>query len=403
MSQYIVDGSATLSKRQAAFPAGAWHLAESGQGAYVFSDQGQPYLDLVSALGALTVGHAHPHVVRAVQRQVERGSLYSWPSKLEGRVAARLREHIPSAELFKFCKSGSEACAAAIMTARAAKPAAALGTILTFENHYHGWLSDTTVRTAVHPGRPEWMQLGMTQLPETATGDLVREHLSGTAQCAAMICEPERLIHLKDIVAACREHGVLIIFDETLSGGRLAVAGMQALVDIVPDLSIYGKALGGGLPLAFVCGSAAVMQHAWTVSGTFSGDALALAACDAMLDLYEKLDIVQCLDKRGAVLRKAFLSVSQEHPHLGMTVHGRNPRFWVTFGTDQDRRALMSAYVRGMHDRGYLTHQAVTFASAAMSPDMVEHAAQDIGIVWRSIVSGQLTVPEQDRYADSVR
>lgn len=404
MSQYIVDGSATLSKRRAAFPDGAWHLAGSGQGAYVFSDEGVPYMDLVSALGALTVGHAHPHVVRAVQRQIERGSLYSWPSKLEGAVAERLQGHIPSAQLFKFAKSGSEACAAAIMTARAARAGqSALGTILTFEGHYHGWLSDTTVRTPVHPGRPEWMQLGMSQLPSEATADIVREHLAGVAPHAAMICEPERLPHLKEVVEVCREHGMLIIFDETLSGGRLAVAGMQALVDIVPDLSVYGKAFGGGLPMAFICGTEAVMRHAWTVSGTFSGDALGLAACNAMLDLYEVSDIIRKLDERGAVLKHAFLRVSQRHPHLGMVIHGRNPRFWVSFAPDQDRRALMSAYVLGMHDLGYLTHPAVTFASAALTSDDVERAAQDIEGVWDDVVSGRLAVAEQHRYADSVR
>ena len=396
----IPDGSCTLSKRPAAFPSGCPVLALAGDGPYLIADDGAAggqWLDWMCALGALTVGHGHPKVVEAVTKQLQySGAIFSLPSMLEGHVAERLCQRIPAAKLgqIKFVKTGSEACAGAVRIARAAT---GRDTILAFKKHYHGWHDWWAAKAEKHPGVPDFMEQGVLFVD----GELLPQAI-WEERTAAVICEPERLVadygvsYLPKLMDTARKAGALVIFDETLSGGRLAFGGVSDFYNLIPDLAIYGKALGGGLPLAFIAGRRDVMQHAWPVSGTFSGDALALAACNAMIDIYETEHVIEKLWLNGTYVYRMLQDFALDHKALGMTVHGQPPRFWVDFGphvrVDErgvhtsgnwngqsppvDRRLFMSVVVQQAVRRGVLVHPAVFFANAAMTTSQVEESME---------------------------
>lgn len=407
-TRFVPDGSCTLSKRREAFPSGVWRPAFGGSGPYVLSsltDRPAKYLDLVCALGALTVGHNHPHVVEAVCQQMRAGAIFSLPHVLEGHVAERLCSVIPCAEQVKFVKTGSESTAAAIRIARAAT---GRSEVWGLKGHYHGWHDWWAQTSEKHPGVEEDGQV-------FAFEDLAALLLAAEPQRladasayrpAAIIVEPERLEMadgggLQLLVDTARRIGTVVIFDEMLSGGRLRVGGAQELYGVEPDLACFGKAFGGGLPLAFVCGRRELMQHAWPVSGTFSGDALALAACDAMLDLYEREDVIGKLWSVGTALYQSIAYFGHGHPRLGLRLHGRPPRFWLTFGAHVDRRQFMSVVVQQAAQRGVLMHQAVIFASAAMDPEQTKTALTAVTIGLEAATAGGPLVGEP--YKDSAR
>ena len=410
MAGHVVDGSCTLSKREHAFPSGVWGPVNYGHGPMLFLADGRRYLDLMCGLGALTVGHNHHKVVAAVLRQVGEGCLFSLPSFWEEHVAARLCDIIPCAEQVKFVKTGSEATAAAIRIARAATGRTR---VWAFRTGFHGWHDWWAVTSPTHPGVPE----EMAPLVEVFDGldAACRFAFENPPQDtrllpAAVICEPERIGRgdaLMWLVKHTRALGAKIIFDEMLSGGRLALAGAQQYYgDIWPDLATYGKAFGGGLPLAFVCGPRALMQHAWPVSGTFSGDALALAACDAMLDVYHDEDVIGRLWRNGEALLALFAGYATSP--LRLTLHGLAPRFWWDYGPGIDRRLAQSVFVQQAAKGGVLVHPAVLFSSAALTPQQTTHVVGKLDAALRvvedGVVQGNLASRlDGDMYQDSVR
>jgi glutamate-1-semialdehyde aminotransferase len=375
--EYIPEGSFTLSKRPDAFPSqGSPRFAARGQGPYVIDDKGVSYLDWICGLGALTVGHTHPHVIDAVIKQVRDGAIYSLPSVLEGQVAERLCGLIPCAEQVKVVKTGSEACAAAVRIARAAT---GREKIVKFKDHYHGWHDWTMVTSAKHPGVPDSLLSGILEIHK----DFDFDEAAGLP--AAFICEPERLLlngfDLPRLMDVAREHGVLIIFDETLSGGRLRLGGAQEMIGLYPDLAVFGKAFGGGYPFAFVCGKREYMQHAWPVSGTFSGDAIGLTAANAMLDVFEEPNHnglgASVIDTMWSVGQRLWEALETKAKAVGLPLNlgGNYPRFWIKdFGPDIDRRQAMSVFVQICAAWGVLVHQAVIFASAAMTEPQIERS-----------------------------
>lgn len=410
---HIPDGSFTLSKRPAAFPSGVWDYAIGGQGPYVTTASGRQYLDCMCALGALTVGHAHPKIVEAVSAQMARGSIFSLPSCLEERVAGRLCDVIPCAERVRVVKTGSEACSAAV---RIARVATGRDVVLTTTTSYHGWHDGFAATKPRHPGVPDMLEeltltFGYNSIEGFKAAIEESVHLSD-ALPAAVILEPvqgEPPVDgfLEKLVAIARDKGIVVVFDEMLCGGRLRVGGAQEFYNVTPDLATFGKAFGGGLPFAFVCGKADLMQHAWPVSGTYSGDALALAAADAMLDLYQEEGIIDALWANGHALLSGLRSIV---PPGGPTIvfHGHDPRFWFTFGGPVDERLAKSVFVQKCASGGVLVHPAVVFASAAMSARQVMLAADVMASALADVLSaidhGSLAAElVGEPYQDSVR
>lgn len=407
-TQFIPDGSFTLSKRPAAFPTGVWGHALDGHGPYVRTAT-KTYLDCMCALGALTVGHSHPHIVDAVTRQLIRGTIYSLPSKLEMVVSERLcgvAGVIPCAAQVRVVKTGSEACSAAV---RIARMATGRSLVVTNPTSYHGWHDELMAAKPSHPG--------VVGDHAIRTLDFYNkshrlEDVVATDGVAAVIFEPVQGEppadgFLQQVVDVCRRHGTVVIFDEMLCGGRLALGGAQEYYGVIPDLATFGKALGGGLPFAFVCGRRDLMKHAWPISGTFSGDALALAAANAMLDIYDEEPVITKLWRYGAALKNAIMR-GAEGTGVTVVLCGHDPRFWLEFGPSVDKRLALSVFSQQCAARGVLVHPAVIFANAAMIDEEVARCADAMEYAMRMVCTGiaENRLPkllDGEQYADSVR
>jgi len=403
----IPDASFTLSKRPRAFPSGVWGQVTCGKGPRVWTRDGRVLMDWICGLGALAVGHDHPHVMAAVSKQLLKGTLFSLPSVLEEEVADRLCEVIPCADQVRVVKTGSEACSAAV---RIARMATGRDVILTTETSYHGWHDGFVAVKPKHPGVPDQFEEVIFSVPYNELGrltEILRDNPVAAVMLEPVQGEPPKPGYLDGLVKAAHEYGALVIFDEMLCGGRMNLGGAQKYYGVMPDLATFGKALGGGLPFAFVCGRSDLMKHAWPVSGTFSGDALALAAAEAMLDIYRDEPVITSLWRNGEIVQQALLQVAERYD-LTLVIHGHAPRFWLDFSPTVDKRLALSVFSQQAAKRNQLVHPSVIFASAAMTSQEATSGASALAdamaVVCEGIKEGTLAeLLVGDPYEDSVR
>ena len=271
------------------------------------------YIDYVLGQGPLILGHTNPLVIEAVKAQLDRGQVYSAQHALEVDVAAAVCRMVPCAERLRFNSVGSEAVHAAWRLARAFT---GREKILKFEGHYHGWFD-----SALYSVGPSLAAAGPVQAPvpvpgtkgqaRSTAGDMViapwndlealSAILDGHRDEVAAVCMEPVLCnsgcisplpgYLAGVQELCRHHGCLLIFDEVITGFRLAPGGAQEYLSITPDLAIFGKAIAGGFPLSCLAGRAEVMDlisrgevgHA----GTFNSNPVVMAAAAATLSELE--------------------------------------------------------------------------------------------------------------------
>ena len=391
-------GSHTMSKRPASYPIDGERFADSGAGPYVMATDGRQYLDFVCSLGATTLGYGHPAIEEAVLQQVADGALFSFPHRLEIEVAERLCKVIPCAQNIRFLKTGSEACSAAASIARSYT---GRDVILCEDTGYHGWHDGFRVLSDVHPGVPD----GMSQFVRSFTyGDLNSLEAALGPDVAAVMIEPARLStppdgFLKAVRAMTHQAGSLLIFDEMIMGGRHALAGGQEFFSVTPDMATFGKAFGAGYSFAFVAGSVRVMQHAWPISGTYSGDAIGLAACSAMLDVYESEGTIGTIRSNGKRLWDAF---DQDV----VSLHGYPPHFQIRL-LRHNQRIGMSYFVQECAEAGVLFHPQIVNISGVMNTHHIDEACEVVaGVIGRmqSMDDAQLALAVRSApYEASVR
>ena len=300
--QTIPLGSQTFSKSRTQYPVGISPLyAARAKGAEIWDVDGNKYIDLVSSLASITLGYGDPEVNKAVKKQLRLGVSLSLPAKLEAEVAELIVEMVPSAEMVRFGKNGTDATSAAIRLARA----------FTGRDHiivcgYHGWQDWYIGSTTRNKGVPESVS-SLTHKFEYNNIDslkVVLDSLNG--QVAAVIMEPMNATYpvpgfLEGVLALTHQAGALLIFDETITGFRYAKGGAQELFGITPDLSTFGKGLANGFPLSAVAGRREVMIEMEEIffSGTFGGELLSLAAAKAVLQRQMREDVCGELSSNG--------------------------------------------------------------------------------------------------------
>ena len=327
-----LTGTALLTRAEELMPSagiGAYALPEDlrfvfaeGRGARLRDVDGREYVDYVGGAGALILGHAHPAVVEAVNRRSQRGMhIFGVLNDSAVALAERLVEAIPSAEKILYATTGSEATAFAFRLARAAT---GRELILKFEGAYHGNHDYALVSTfpreqASYPwgapdtsGQPKAVRESMLVAPYNdieTTGKIFEQYGS---KIAAVIVEPVQRIIVADprflvqLRQLCTEHGVLLIFDEVVTGFRIAYGGAQTQHPVMPDLSTFGKIVGCGGPLAVVAGRADIIdlgdprrcgQDRFAYfGGTLHGNPLAAAATLAVLDELSKPGVYRELE-----------------------------------------------------------------------------------------------------------
>lgn len=262
------------------------HTHGYGLGCYLHDAWGNRYLDFPSALGSLILGYSNTRVIEAVQKQAFRGCSFTLPTTLEVEVAEHLRALVPVAERIRFLKTGSEACAAAVRIARAAT-----GRPIVLSQGYHGHNDLFTSLTDPALGVQDQFFIRSLRFYEDPY-EYVKEHSDlDPKQIACLIVEALYLEmsddwanYLRLLRRFCTEHGIVLIFDEIITGFRVPDWTVSKMYSVEPDLICMGKAIANGYPLALVGGKKELMDACeYFISSTFSGDAISLAACLATI------------------------------------------------------------------------------------------------------------------------
>jgi glutamate-1-semialdehyde 2,1-aminomutase len=310
-AQSLIPGGVNSPVRAFGAVGGTPRFLSRGEGPYVWDADGTRYLDLVQSWGALLFGHAHPRIVEAAERAARSGTSFGAPTEQEIELAARIVDAMPGVDMVRLVSSGTEATMSAI---RLARGFTGRDLLITFEGCYHGH-SDALLAKAGGSG------LATFGIPRSSgvTGGAARDTLTAAfndldsvndlfahrdQEIAVVVVEPvaanmgvvpptpDFLAGLRQL---CDEHGALLLFDEVITGFRLARGGAQERFGVLPDLTTVGKVMGGGFPCAGFGGRGEVMAHLAPggevyQAGTLSGNPVAVAAGIATLDLIDELD-----------------------------------------------------------------------------------------------------------------
>ena len=295
--------SQTFSKSLTQYPRGASpFFIEKGKGSKVFDVDGNEYVDFVNSLAAVTLGYCDSDVDRAVKEQMKNGVIFSLPHILEVIVAEKLIEMIPCAEKVRFAKNGTDATTASIRIARA----------YTGKTHiavcgYHGWQDWYIGSTARDQGVPDEVKELTHKFEYNNINSL--EKIFQNQDLACVIMEPMNIEYpennfLEKVKKLTHKNNALLIFDETITGFRYSLGGAQHFFNVIPDLATFGKGMANGYPLSAVVGSNKIMQKVEDIffSGTFGGECLSLAAANAVIDKYKKLQVIDHLNEIGKYL-----------------------------------------------------------------------------------------------------
>jgi len=320
---------------------GTPRFAVRGEGAYVVDADGNRYVDLVQSWGALLFGHARPEIVEAAREAAARGTTFGAPTEGEVELAERITAAMPSVETVRLVSSGTEAAMSAI---RLARGFTGRDLVVKFEGCYHGH-SDALLAKGAGSGMATFGIPGSPGVTEGAARDTLTvpfndaEALAnvfaarGDAIAAVIVepvaanmgvvpPEPRFLERMRELAT---DHGSLLVFDEVITGFRIAFAGAQSVHAVTPDLTVLGKVMGGGFPCAAFGGRRDVMERLAPVgpvyqAGTLSGNPVAVAAGIAALDLAKELDPFPALAETASALA-AGLTERLSERGLALTVN----------------------------------------------------------------------------------
>jgi glutamate-1-semialdehyde 2,1-aminomutase len=375
-SSAVIPGGVNSSIRAFRSVGGDPYLVSRAQGAYVWDVEGRQLIDLVQSYGAIILGHAHPVVTAAVTAAVTDGTSYGAPTPREMKLAEAISERVKSCEQVRFMNSGTEATSTAV---RLARGATGRKRIVTFHGNFHG--ATDALLAAGGSGIATLGLPGTAGVPDEAVANTwvmpynVVPELD--ADVAAVIVEPVGANmgvvapvkgFLEGLRAECDRVGALLIFDEVITGFRLGLGGAQAKFDVTPDLTCFGKVIGGGLPIGAVGGRKDVMSHLTPIgavfhAGTLAGNPLATAAGLAALsqlndDVY--MELSARARRLAALLRDACSAngITAQFPvvgtlvgmHFGNGLQGRSPQNFNDAKTTDE--ALYARVFHALLDNG---------------------------------------------------
>jgi glutamate-1-semialdehyde 2,1-aminomutase len=307
--------SQTFSKSAMNFPRKATPLfLEKGQGAYVWDYDGNKFIDYVIGLMPVILGYCDPDVDRAIKSQLNNGIIFSLPSELEVQLSEKLMELIPCAKMARFGKNGSDVTSAAIRLARA----------YTGRNRiavcgYHGWHDWYIGSTSRSLGVPKVIKDLTSKFifndPDSLESLLKKDPNS----FAAVILEPTGVVapeegFLESVRELCDKYGVILVFDEIVTGFRVDLGGAQRKYGVTPDLATFGKAMANGMPISAIVGSCKIMKLMDDIffSGTFGGETLSLAAALATISKLEKINAPKIFESTGNTLSSSIQAMITE-------------------------------------------------------------------------------------------
>jgi glutamate-1-semialdehyde 2,1-aminomutase len=385
-------------------------------GCVIWDVDGNEYVDYVCSWGPMILGHAHPEIVNTLEERVKLGTSYGAPTELEVEMADIIVEIVPSIEMVRMVNSGTEATMSAI---RLARGYTGREKIIKFDGCYHGHADSLLVSAGSglatlgipgSPGVPQDLARHTISLPYNSLESVVQAFGKFGPEIAAVIVEPipgnmgvinPDQAFLKRLRELTNEYGALLIFDEVISGFRVALGGAQELYDIMPDLTCLGKIIGGGLPVGAYGGKKEIMtrmapQGEVYQAGTLSGNPLAMAAGLATLKILKEKPPYDELDKLGDMLFSGLKRVAEA---AGVNVIiNRVGSMGSLFFTDEPVTDFETAkasdenqfkkYFRSMLDQGiYLAPSPfeASFLSTAHSEETVRKTIECASVAFKSL------------------
>lgn len=420
-AQAVIPGGVNSPVRAFRQVGGEPFFVARAEGAYLIDVEGKRYIDYIGSWGPMIAGHAHPAVVAAVQRAAVDGLSYGAPSPLEAELVEAVIAKVPSIELLRLVSSGTEACMSAI---RLARGYTGRNRILKFAGCYHGHADSFLVKAGSgvltlglpnSPGVPaaladltltaEFNDLDQVrQIMEEYGHDIaciIVEPIAGNMNC--VLPQPGFLQGLRQL---CDQHGSLLIFDEVMTGFRVAAGGAQQVYGITPDLSTFGKVIGAGLPVGAYGGKRAIMSHIAPLgpvyqAGTLSGNPLAMAAGLANLALLDAPGFFENLGERTAELCAGLeqigrdLSVPVVTCHVGgmfgFYFHDRLPQNLAEAG--QADIELFKRFFHGCLQRGVYFAPSAYEAGFVSSVHDTQIIAQTLEVAREALREARVSAP----------
>ncbi len=380
-AQEVIPGGVNSPVRAFNAVGGTPIFAKSAKGAYVYDEDGNRFIDYINSWGPMLLGHAFPPVVDAVVEKTKQGTSFGMPTAIETEIAELAVSMVPNIDKIRFVNSGTEACMSAIRLARGYTKR---DKIIKFSGCYHGH-SDSfliaagsgavTFGTPNSPGVTEGTAKD-TLLARYNDLDNVKTLVEGNKdEIAAIIIEPVAGNmgcippvdgFLEGLRALCDAHNILLIFDEVMTGFRLAKGGVQELMQVDADIVCFGKVVGGGLPVGAFAARNEIMNHLAPLgpvyqAGTLSGNPLAMAAGLAMLkSIHADADLMTRLEAKTKYLHEGMAQALDKN-NITYTINRIGSMISVHFAeaavTDFDSAAegnneTFKAFFHGMLDRG---------------------------------------------------
>jgi glutamate-1-semialdehyde 2,1-aminomutase len=350
------------------------------QGAYIWDVDGNQYIDYVGTWGPAICGHTHPHVISALREALDKGTSFGAPCALENVLAEMVIEAVPSIEMVRFVNSGTEACMAVLRLMRAFT---GRDKVIKFEGCYHGHADMFLVQAGSgvatlglpdSPGVPKSVTSNTLTAPYNDLEAVKKLFADNPGEICGVILEPvvgnagfitPDAGFLEGLREITKENGALLVFDEVMTGFRIAYGGAQAKFGVTPDLTTLGKVIGGGLPVGAYGGRKDIMSMVAPAgpvyqAGTLSGNPLAMTAGIKTLELLQKPGAYEHLDKLTKKLSEGLLAIAKEtgHAMCGGSISGMFG-FFFTAGPVHNYEAAkksdvnkFSKFHRGMLEKG---------------------------------------------------
>ncbi|MES9878955.1 MAG: glutamate-1-semialdehyde 2,1-aminomutase [Candidatus Sedimenticola sp. PURPLELP] len=390
---------------------------ESAAGPYIFDPDGNRYIDYVGSWGPMILGHAHPSVINAVSQVISKGLSFGAPTEIETRMADKVCELVPSMDMVRMVSSGTEATMSAI---RLARGYTGRDKIVKFEGCYHGHSDSLLVKAgsgALTLGEPSSPGVPASLAEHTITLDYnnleqVRQTFSEAGSEIACIivepvagnmnCIPPVPGFLEGLREVCDQHGTVLIFDEVMTGFRVALGGVQGLYNVRPDLTTLGKVIGGGMPVGAFGGKREVMEKIAPLgpvyqAGTLSGNPVAMTAGLATLELISEPGFFDALTTKTEKLVSGLMAQAKA-AGVPVTSNQVGGMFGIFF-TEEDQvsnfaqstacnQDQFKAFFHAMLRHGvYLAPSAFEagFVSAAHSDDDIAATIEAAGEAFREI------------------
>ncbi|MFF7788145.1 glutamate-1-semialdehyde 2,1-aminomutase [Streptomyces sp. NPDC007991] len=387
----VPGGAHTYAKGDDQYPENLAPVISHGSGAHVWDIDGNRYIEYGSGLRSVSLGHAHPRVTEAVRRELDRGSNFVRPSVIEVEAAERFLATVPTADMVKFAKNGSDATTAAVRLARAAtgRPRVALCADHPFFST-DDWFIGTTPMSAGIPAPTTDLTVSFPYGDLSATQELLARHQD---EIACLILEPATHTepppgYLEGLRELADRHGCVLIFDEMITGFRWSEAGAQGLYGVTPDLSTFGKALGNGFAVSALAGRRELMElgglrhsgdRVFLLSTTHGAETHSLAAAMAVQTTYTEEGVTARLHALGerlaAGVRDAAAGMGVAD-HIVVRGRASNLVFATLDENGQPSQRYRTLFLRGLLAGGVLAPSFVV--SGALSDADIEHTVDAV-------------------------